>query len=122
MALADDARQEQAGRRLGHQGELDEGGGELGVGLDVDEVAVQQHREADTDGQSVDGSDERHADRGDGRKEADGLVQCTPAREVVEVVAGGEDVADAGHHHGPDAGVRIRRRQCIGHGPRTWPE
>jgi len=39
---------------------------------------VQQHREADTDGQSVDGSDERHADRGDGRKEADGLVQCTP--------------------------------------------
>jgi len=52
MALADDARKSRLDAASG-TGRARRRGGELGVGLDVDEVAVQQHREADTDGQSV---------------------------------------------------------------------
>ncbi|ABA50028.1 hypothetical protein BURPS1710b_0861 [Burkholderia pseudomallei 1710b] len=116
--MAGDARQQQARCRLRAQAELRERQRQLrGVGR-VDEIAVQQHRHADADGDARDRRDDRLVRAGDLAQELEHgrvLVLRRRLHEIVEIVARAEVAVAAANQDRAHRFVVLRRRERIGH-------
>jgi hypothetical protein len=115
--VADACRQEQAGCRLGHQRQVDEGRRQLcGIG-EINQVAMQKHGRSDPDGEAGDASDDRLLGARQRIDEAVGERLALSRRyggEVREVIAGGKCVALGTEEHDPGARIALDIVQRLG--------
>jgi len=108
---------EQAARGFGNHTERHERGTQAGALRDVDDVAVQQHGQADAHAEAVDRREQRLLERGDGvdepRESRTGVVGPArrariDARHLAEVLPGRERATGAGEDDARDVVPRAR--------------
>ena len=116
--VAEQTRQNQAGTVFRAQAKVDEGHLQRGLAADIDQVAMQQHRRADTHRRTVDGGHHWFAELEQRLHKLEHFA-VQPRRglldKVGDIVATGKAALAASDQHGAHAFILIGLHQHFGH-------